>query len=569
MVLTIEDVLNYEIMNNAKIITGKEFAKERFVQWISVMEMPVENFVRKNEVVLTTAIGCNNDVEVLKTFVQDIIDSEATALLIALGRYIFDIPSEVVELAKKHDFMIIVIPWEIRFASIIEEVMKEINDIQYKEREKSEKVQQELLKLILKETDLSHISKFIQRHVGCSIIITDRTGSIQEKNCHSQAYINKWKSYVLEGILPLRKQSTIETRDPMFQKFQMIKLEDQTILQIPVLQVVGDAQGFIFVVLPPNTTVDSFLTEFRVNVLEHAATTIALWLSKKNAIEETKMRLRSDFVQELAKGEFISSDQANSRAKLLGYNIKLPYVCIVGLPENLEEIFLKRKQDYDSYEHWQESMILYIEEEIFYAAQSLKREVMLTYQREQLLIFLEIPCKNENENAPHFLDLVERRLGNLLPEVVLSWGIGNYCEGVEGFAESYQHANAALTIGRRKKGAGHRMMYENTRVDRVLLNFAQNQDMKEVIMSTIEPLVHYDEQRNMDLIGTFIAYNQFHGNVSQTARSLNLHRQSLLYRLRKIESLTGLSLIDPDDLFLLDLSIRTWRMGVSDKITQG
>lgn len=65
----------------------------------------------------------------------------------------------------------------------------------------------------------------------------------------------------------------------------------------------------------------------------------------------------------------------------------------------------------------------------------------------------------------------------------------------------------------------------------------------------------------MDLIGTFIAYNQFHGNVSQTARSLNLHRQSLLYRLRKIESLTGLSLIDPDDLFLLDLSIKIWKIG--------
>ncbi|MDQ7860966.1 helix-turn-helix domain-containing protein [Peribacillus frigoritolerans] len=80
-------------------------------------------------------------------------------------------------------------------------------------------------------------------------------------------------------------------------------------------------------------------------------------------------------------------------------------------------------------------------------------------------------------------------------------------------------------------------------------------------MSTIEPLVQYDDQRNMDLIETFSVYNQFQGNVSQTARSLNLHRQSLLYRLRKIESLTGLSLIDPEDLFLLDLSIKTWKLG--------
>lgn len=555
-------------MKKARIITGKAFENERYIQWISVIEMPVENFVRKNEVVLTTAIGCNNDVETLKTFVQDVIDSEASALLIATGRHIFDIPKEVIDLAEKHNFMIIELPWELRFSRIIEKVMKEINDIHYKEREKSEKVQQELLKLILKETDLNHITKFIQRLIGCSIIITDRSGSIQEISSHTQSFIKEWKNYVLQGILPLRKETYIETHDPMFQKFQMVEIKDQTILQLPVLQVLGDAQGYIFVLLPRKTSVDSYLTQYRVNVLEHSATTIALWLSRKNAVEDTKMRLRSDFVQELAKGEFVSSDQASSRAKLLGYNIKLPYVSIVGYPENLEVLFRKRKQDDDSFEHWLENMIRYIEEEIYYAAQSLKREVMMTYQGEQLLIFLEIPSKTENENATNFLDLVERRLGNLLPEVIISWGIGNYSEDFNGFAESYQHANVALNIGRRKKGTGNRMMYEKTRVDRVLLNLAQNNEMKEVIMSTIEPLVQYDNQRNMDLIETFSVYNQFQGNVSQTARSLNLHRQSLLYRLRKIESLTGLSLIDPEDLFLLDLSIKTWKLGVTELITQ-
>ncbi|WP_026581419.1 PucR family transcriptional regulator [Bacillus sp. J33] len=562
MGLTVADVLKYEIMKKARVITGKELADERFVQWISVIEMPVENFVRKNEVVLTTAIGCSNDIETIKTFVQDIIDSEASALMIATGRYIFDIPNEIIELAEKHQFMIIEIPWEIRFANIIEEVINDLNLIQNKEREKSEKVQQELLTFILQDKDLKHISKYIQRQIGCSIIITDRSGNLQEKACHSQAFIKKWKNYVLDGILPSSK--SLLTHDPIFQKFQIVEIEEQTVLQLPVLQVSGDPKGYLFVILPSDSSVDEYLTPYRANVLEHSATTIALWLSRKNAVEETKMRLRSDFVLELSRGEFISYDQANSRAKLLGYNLKLPYVCIVGYPENLKRLFQKQKQDDHSYENWLESMIQYIEEEIFYAAQSLKREVMMTYHEDKLLIFLEIPCKNEKENATNFLDLVERRLRNLLPEVVISWGIGKYREGFEGFAESCQNANIALNIGRRKKGTGQRMLYENTRVDRLLLNLAQMNGMKEVIMSTIEPLVQYDEQRNMDLIGTFTEYNKYHGNVSQTARALNLHRQSLLYRLRKIESLTGLSLIDPDDLFLLDISIKTWKMGVAE-----
>ncbi|WP_282139705.1 PucR family transcriptional regulator [Cytobacillus oceanisediminis] len=561
MRLTVKDVLKYKILNSAKIVTGKEYAEKRHIQWISAIEMPVENFVRKNEAVLTTGIGCGDDSEAFKVFVQDVIDSDASTLMVALGRYIFDIPTEVIELAEKNNFIIIVIPWEIRFSSIIESVMKEINDIEYKEREKSEKVQQELLKLILKNTELKEISKFVEKHIGYPIAITDRSGTLQKKSIHTQAFIKEWKKYVLQGILPSRTESTLLKGDPMFQKFQMIKIENRFVFQIPVLQVADNPQGYIFVLVPGSESIESFLTLFRVNVLEHAATTIALWLSRRNAIEETKMRLRSDFVHELSKGEFLSLDQADSRAKLLGYNLKLPYVCIVGYPENMKILFQKRKQDYDSYEHWLESMIQYIEEEIYYAAQSLKKDMLMTYQGEQLVIFLETPGVKENENATNFLDLVERRLGNLLPEVIISWGIGNAFEGILGFGESFRHASTALSIGRRKKGSGQRMMYEQTRVDRVLLNMAGNNEMKEIIMSTIEPLVQYDEQRHMDLIGTFIAYNQFHGNVSQTARSLNLHRQSLLYRLRKIESLTGLSLIDPDDLFLLDLSIKIWKIG--------
>lgn len=564
MRLTIEHILNFDIMNTATVKAGKDIINQKYVQWISAIEMPVENFVRKNEVVLTTAIGCGHDLELLKGFVQDIIESEATALIIAVGRYIFDIPKEVIELAERKQLIIIEIPWEVRFASIIENVMKELNDLNYREFKKSERTQQELLKLILQGEDLDCISKFVQTEIGGLVLITDRNGIIEGTSSYSRKIIEKWPLYIKKNLIPSTKGTTL-TRDPMFQKFKSIAVEDHTFLQLPILTVSGEIQGYLFVILRAGLSIDLFLTQYRVNVLEHAVTTIALWLSKKNAIEDTRMCLRSDFVRELAKGEFNSVDQAHSRAKVFGYNLKLPYICILGFPENLKKIFHKQKKDHDLFEHWLDSMIHYIEEEISYAARSLNKGVMMSYHGEELIIFLEDNVKNNNDSANNFLNLVERRLRNLLPEVIISWGTGNYHEGIVGLKESYENAKVALNIGRNKKGLGERMLYENTRIDRVLLNLAENEEMKEVILSTIGPLVKYDEQRNMDLIGTFTTYNHYHGNVSQTARALNLHRQSLMYRLRKIESLTGLSLIDPDDLFLLDLSVKIWNSGMSNK----
>ncbi len=565
MKLSVKDFLELDIMKDARVRTGEHLLEERYVQWISAMEMPVENFVRKNEVVLSTAIGCGQDLATLKQFVKDIIESQASTLVIALGRHIYDIPIEVIEIAEKNDFILIEIPWEVRFANIVEEVMDQLNGFHREERLKSEKIQQEFLNLILQDTDIPQILNVIQEYTGCPTFLTDESGVFQGKSDKLRGFFERdgTDDTDLPTMVPVESEESVVTHDPMFQKFRAIEIGGKSVLQLPILKASGNPQGYLFVTVPPDEPLESFLTQFRVNVLDHAATTIALWLVRKNAVEETKMRLRSDFVQELAKGEIHSFDQADSRAKLLGYNLNVPYICIVGLPENLKTIFEKYKQDYHSYDHWFKSMIRYIEEEIIYAGRSLDRNVMMTYQGEHLIIYLESTGEQISENPADFLDLVERRLRNLLPGVINSWGSGDYHGGLKGFQESYQHAQVALMIGRNKKGIGQRTLYEDTRVDRVLLSLAENPSMKEVIMSTIDPLIHYDEQRKMDLIGTFQTYNQYNGNVSKTARALNLHRQSLLYRLRKIESLTGLSLIDPDDLFLLDLSIKTWKISLS------
>ncbi|MGG1675720.1 PucR family transcriptional regulator [Neobacillus sp. NRS-1170] len=561
MSLTVYDILKLDILKDAKVVAGGEFVKDKVVQWVSAMEMPVESFVRKNELVLTTAIGCGHNLEEFEEFVQDVINSEATVLGVALGRHIFEIPKEVIELANQHQFILIELPWEVRFSEITEAVMFELNDINYKESRRSEKVQQELLTLILKETELTCIANYLYQHVGYPVIITDQIGTIQAQSEEIPHFLDNWREYMVKGIIPARKPMSLSSHDPMIQKIQTIKIEDYCILQLPVIQVSGNTQDFLFVILPSDISLEHFLTQFTVNILEHAVTTIALWFSRKNAVEESKLLLHTSFIKELINGEFTSLEQADSRAEIVGYNLKVPYISIIGAPENLKTLFQKRKLDVGAYPLWLESMIHYIKEEIYYAAQSLNKEVMITFQEDQLLVFLEISLENKKEGVTDFLELVDRRLKSLLPKVVISWGIGNYNEDILGFKESYQNAKIALNICRNKKGIGNRVMYENTRIDRVLLSLSQNQEMKEIIMSTVEPLVEYNKQRNLDLIDTISTYNHYQGNVSQTAKALFLHRQSLLYRLRKIEELTGLSLVDPDDLFLLDLSIKTWKMG--------
>lgn len=563
MGLTVEEVLREDLLMDAEVVTGESITGKKEVQWISVIELPVENFVRKNEIVLTTAIGCKNDPELFIEFVKDVIESKAAALMIALGRFIYDIPKEVVKMAEQHDFVIIVLPWEIRFANIVETVMLQLTDAGSQERKKSERIQQELLNLILAERDLNDILTFIEDEMEAAIFLSDRFGNLFDGDLYTEKVQQQWKQNVINGKIP-RQQSLQNNNDPLIQKFDLIEGAhlEQSLVQIPILQVSGEPQGYLFVTLPKEEVTETFLTTNRVHIIEHAATTIALWLSKRNAIEETKIRLRSDFVDELAKGYFQSHEEAASRAGLLGYELHHEYVCVVGFAENMERIFERRTQEAHTFDSWKKSMHRYIEEEIIYAARTLERQWLLTRNEDVFLIYLQVEHQTDHEYATDFLDMIDRRLQNLLPDIEMIWGLGKRVKQFSDFPISYQQARTALKIGYRKDK--RRTWYDQTGLDRILLNLYEFEDMQEIMKNTITPLINYEADRQMDLIGTFTAFHQYRGNVSQTARSLHLHRQSLLYRLRKIESLTGLSLNNSDHLFLLELCLKTWRIGNKD-----
>ena len=62
--------------------------------------------------------------------------------------------------------------------------------------------------------------------------------------------------------------------------------------------------------------------------------------------------------------------------------------------------------------------------------------------------------------------------------------------------------------------------------------------------------------RRLELGATFLCYLEHGCNVSQTARALHLHRQSLIHRLHRLEEVTGLSLENYNDRFLLELCVR-------------
>ena len=71
----------------------------------------------------------------------------------------------------------------------------------------------------------------------------------------------------------------------------------------------------------------------------------------------------------------------------------------------------------------------------------------------------------------------------------------------------------------------------------------------------LAPLRRYDDEHHGDLMKTLDAYLRHGGNSTRTANALFIHRNSLRYRLARIQALTGLDHDDPDVRLALQVAL--------------
>lgn len=77
-----------------------------------------------------------------------------------------------------------------------------------------------------------------------------------------------------------------------------------------------------------------------------------------------------------------------------------------------------------------------------------------------------------------------------------------------------------------------------------------------VTAGSLDHLAEEDRHGRSEYLATLSAYLKSFGDVRGAADALGIHPNTLRYRLRKIEDLTGIDVDDPDERFVLDLQFR-------------
>ena len=132
-------------------------------------------------------------------------------------------------------------------------------------------------------------------------------------------------------------------------------------------------------------------------------------------------------------------------------------------------------------------------------------------------------------------------------------GYGNLAETVDTIAESYQEACLALEVGRVFYAGRDTISYGRLGIGRLIHQLPVNlcqMFIKEVFGDQLPEIL--EDEEAMTIITRFFENSL---NISETARQLYMHRNTLVYRLERIQRAIGLDIRNFDDALTFRIAV--------------
>lgn len=508
MYYSLQDFLNDHEALHLELLTHPVLFSQVRIDSVSVQELPLDNFVLKNELVFSTAIGCCAEIKRFYELIAGVKAAQAAALILTFKDPSYVIPDQVITYADSLNLPLFTIPWEYRFAEIQSDVIRRIQD---KQLEIYQNLQTSLLNLYFDSQSLDQAAELVSGFAGYPVVIEDNHHHIRGKS----------------------------------QAFPKGSIEEMQSFEILINQSLA---GYLRIAAP-----DTVFNGERPLLEKYILFPLSLWFNRKNIEDMVETRLKNDFVWNLVNQNYTSFDEIARQGMLLHFDLSKPYTCIMLKALNTQEA--DQVQEYSG-----EAVAMASKLTAIVLEQGRKQDlrVMMADRSLQFIIFVENPAFEPRPAIQAFLKAVQQQVHTAFPPYEFFWGISETSLKPPDFSALYHHATMALQYSLNSQTKEYQFTYQDTQKARILSLLLNNEEIVAMAKEALAPLQQYDALSDIDLMGTLTQYIECNYHISSTARALHIHRQSLLYRLRKIESLTEMSLTNHKDLFLLEVYSRIY-----------
>ncbi|MEG6584823.1 PucR family transcriptional regulator [Dendrosporobacter sp. 1207_IL3150] len=279
-------------------------------------------------------------------------------------------------------------------------------------------------------------------------------------------------------------------------------------------------------------------------------------------MKQTEERSIKDFLEQLLLFPLADPEVLIQRAAYFGYDLAKPHQVAILSPDLLNE-FLQSKKVKD-----EKSLVAFKARFENIVRDTLRfdgRNVLQMQLADDIVLIM--PYENQNAGGRKNSDIllvVFDRLAAEIPGLAVAAALGGKFESLHDARKSYLQATQVLRCFSKLKAAANPIYeYEKLGIYKLLFEIGSDK-LALYYQEVIEPLNEYDRKNQMDLVNSLFVYFEEKCNAAKTAKRLFVHRNTLDYRLRKIEEITSRSLDDPYDRLTLQLGVIVGRQIAND-----
>ncbi|WP_443258600.1 PucR family transcriptional regulator [Virgibacillus sp. L01] len=510
----------------------------RSVQSVNISDThDVINFLDKNNLLLTTAYGFQNDTEKLCELIRQMHELDCAGIVIKVNRFLKQLPKEVKLLADDLAFPIIDLPTAQTLGNLSRHILNYLNDHESEQLYYALHVQREFSDMMVQGHSLRSLVEQLGHFLQRPALLLDHRGEA----------ITQSHDFRMDSMKPVGQKITEAVKSDLENAREgstfSLPAEEKSITTYPVktkrqypsMLVILDAQTLPY----PSSHM----------AIEQAGNVISFTIIKEQAIEENTRLLKNNFFADLIERRVHSVEEIMSRAEYYGLKADNESVCIVcsidaeGNSYETLQLYEKKIGNLHHYIYDQ------LEDEIINGNMKATLFTKETY----FVMILQFPHYTEAEinNVTNF---VERAQTNIEGDNSVSFGISNPIQSITEIPTAYEEAVEAVLNGYSMRMAGFINFYKTKEI-KELLNTLPRKDLKAIYENTLKTLAYPKTKEDVELVKTIETYLNCQCEISDTSRRLYIHRNTVKYRISKTEEMLDCSFHDPNDSLKVRVAI--------------
>jgi purine catabolism regulator len=454
---------------------------------------------------------------------------------------LFQSPAEnVTNIAEMAHLTLLIVPDERSVREIHHAVVALLVDQQTATRERGMQLYRQLSFMSREEQGLEAMTDMMSKLTGKIVVIQDKRLEIQAISIPKNITVDVddlrealMQREQLPAVLRNRKAAA-KARQSYWQ--QLLLSEQFGRLISPIIA--GDrARGYLSVIGPADE-----LDMLDTLTVEHGAAACALEMAKAKAVSEVRKELRGDFLEGILAGS-LPPKEVERLARRLDHDTSVPHAVMTFAWVNANPPSLRR-----------------LETAVNWVLSNHTRTALVhIHANKHICVFQTLKDELDMDTAHDLARRIQEQVHDEFPEERLVGGMSGPALELSTWPTIYNEALQAMQLCERLN-LPHVVEFDSLGVYRLLAALEGNPTVQDFADRVIGPLAQYDDDHRGSLVETISAFFLNHGNISKTAESLYVHRNTLLYRLDRIQELTNHDLNQSDMRLALHLALKLWQL---------